>query len=287
MKIRNYLEYFATVLKSRIFVLIMLGKNYPRSNPISDGEILAMIEAVLPLLYDNPDGIEITARINKLLKKIIPYDFCHYLMDAQRPEPVQGPINMIFEKWGNDTSSFALQQSSDTLEEFFEDAVEQNYQSAMARLRERRPEILEYHYHRIESQTYPKIILGFLRFKETQTNNAFTTEEKNIFDRLAPHLILLFRMALTHASQSQAFHYFDGFSKLSSKLAIEHGLSASEVRLIPDILFGYNNKEIAEKNFISVDTVKSHIKHILKKTETKNRIDFISKFFTSPDHVQL
>ena len=158
----------------------MPEKKRVRSAPISDSEILRIIEAVLPLQYDNPEGIELTAQINKLLREIIPYDFCHYLMDAERPEPVHGRINMIFEKWGNKPSSVAMQHSTDTLEKFFEEAVEHNYQSAIARLKESRPEILEYHYHRIEAQPYPRIVIGFLRYKETQTSNGFTVEEKNI-----------------------------------------------------------------------------------------------------------
>jgi DNA-binding CsgD family transcriptional regulator len=262
-------------------------KNLSTAPTISESEILAMVEEVIPLLYDNSEGIEITAQINKLLREIIPYNFCHYLMDAEKPERVHGPINMIFENWGNDPTTIAMQQSTDTLEEAFEEAVEHNYQSAKARLREDRPEISEYHYHKIEAQSYPRIVIGFLRYKEAHTSNDFTVEEKNIFDRLAPHLILLFRMALAQASQSQAFQYFAAFTKLSSKLANDHGLSDAEVRLLPDILFGYSNEEIGERQFIAVATVKSHIKHIFKKTGAKTRVDFIGKFFTSPESVKL
>lgn len=40
---------------------------------------------------------------------------------------------------------------------------------------------------------------------------------------------------------------------------------------------GYKNKEIAERAFISLDTVKTHTKHIYAKLEAKTRIQAVRR----------
>jgi DNA-binding CsgD family transcriptional regulator len=273
--------------------LIMPEKKRTRSTPISDSEILALYEAIIPLLSHNPEGLDITSQINKRLLTFVHYDFYHYLMDAPTPDRIHGRLDMSYEKWenfGSDTIAHSVSMkpsSGEGLEMEFEEIIERNYQSVLDRSRALHPENSEYHYHRIESRTNPRIVIGFFRRKDTSSNIGFTREEKYIFEILTPHLISLYRAVLNQVCSSQGFQYFNTFAHLSSNLANNYSLSESEVRIIPDILFGHNNEGIALKHFISVETVKSHIKHILKKTGTKNRIDFISKFFTSPDSVQL
>jgi DNA-binding NarL/FixJ family response regulator len=52
-------------------------------------------------------------------------------------------------------------------------------------------------------------------------------------------------------------------------------LTAREQEIIHLIIQGYTNKEIAAKLFISLETVKSHRKHILLKTNCKNTASLI------------
>jgi DNA-binding CsgD family transcriptional regulator len=149
------------------------------------------------------------------------------------------------------------------------------------------PEISQFHYMRVESKTHPRVVIGFFRDQDVRSGNAFTRIEKKILDQLTPHVIPLFRAVLNQVYLSRSFQYFSAFAQLGSKLANDYNLSDSEVKLVPDILFGYSSEEIAERQFVSLATVKTHIGHILKKTGTKSRLEFIGKFFTSPEHVQL
>jgi DNA-binding CsgD family transcriptional regulator len=271
----------------------MPEKKHARSTPISDSEILAMYQSVLPFLYDNPEDLDVTNEINKLLLPFIYYDFYHTLMDTPEPEHLPSRMSLTFETWGASvdravTPTVSITQSvSEDPDALFDDAVERSYRYAIATSKVEHPDEKKFDYYRMESRKYPRIMIGFFRHLEPDRNRAFTLEEKKIFDQLTPHLFLLFRCALNQRAQSQAFQYFDGFAKLGSKLASEHDLSEMEVRMVPNILFGYSNEEIAERQYISVSTVKSHIGHILKKTGTKNRVDFLAKFFTSPEHVSL
>ncbi len=54
-------------------------------------------------------------------------------------------------------------------------------------------------------------------------------------------------------------------------------LSKREIELIQLVSQGYRNKEIADSLFISIETVKSHIKNSLRKLDAKNRVDLVQK----------
>ena len=55
-------------------------------------------------------------------------------------------------------------------------------------------------------------------------------------------------------------------------------LSAREIEILGLVMQGYTNNDIAEKLFISYETVKSHRKHILLKTGAKNTAALINYY---------
>jgi DNA-binding CsgD family transcriptional regulator len=268
-------------------------KAIPRSTRISDSEILAMYEAIMPLLYDNPKGLRLTNQINKQLIKFVWYDFLHFMMEDSSPNRSHVKFEAQLQTWGRLSAGSespelnVLPALSSDINARFNEHVEQSYLQAVQLAAVKYPTDGPYHYHRIVSRKYPRIAVGFFRMAPNNKATRFTPQDLRLFQHLRPHILRLFRVALNQTYQSQAFQYFDSFASIGSRLALEHKLSDTEVKLLPDILFGYTNEEIAARHFVSLATVKSHIKHILKKTGTKNRIDFISKFFTSPEHVQL
>jgi len=87
--------------------------------------------------------------------------------------------------------------------------------------------------------------------------------------------------------QSKRYNYFSTYMEICNKLVSEFELSPTEYKMMTEILSGRTNEEIAYRNFVSVPTVKTHLQHIFKKTGTKNRVDFIGKFFTSPQNIDL
>ena len=259
---------------------------------IDPSDILDMYQAILPLLYDNPERLNVGDEIQKQLFAFVPFDFGYSIMEDPKPEGSQGRLYTIADQWGSTPTSDASTVSIEPRKgkpssDDFEEVAKLTYWNVIARAKARDPRLREFHYHEIESRAYPRIAVGFFRRKGARSRNDFTREEKDLFDRLSPHIFLLYRSAQNQVYLSQAFQYFDTFTALGSKLASEHNLSESEVRLLPDILFGCTYKEMAEKHFISMETIRSHIKHILKKTGTKTRMELIGKFFTSPDRVRL
>jgi len=57
-----------------------------------------------------------------------------------------------------------------------------------------------------------------------------------------------------------------------------HKLTLREIEILGLIMLGYTNLQIAEKLFVSYETVRSHRKHILEKTGAKNTAALISYY---------
>lgn len=55
-------------------------------------------------------------------------------------------------------------------------------------------------------------------------------------------------------------------------------LSAREIEVFNFIVQGYTNKQIAERVFLSFETIRSHRKHILQKTGCANTVMLINYF---------
>ncbi|MCK8106526.1 response regulator transcription factor [Pseudoalteromonas sp. 2CM41L] len=68
----------------------------------------------------------------------------------------------------------------------------------------------------------------------------------------------------------------DTFDKKNYKVDINSfGLTKREKQIVEQLKLGYSNKEIARNKCISEATVKSHVKNILFKTNTKNRTSLL------------
>ena len=61
----------------------------------------------------------------------------------------------------------------------------------------------------------------------------------------------------------------------SADLKKRFGISLRETEVIDLLKDGLTNQEIADRLFISVTTVKSHLSHIYEKTETRNRVELL------------
>ena len=268
----------------------MPAKKKARTKAISDSDVLAMYEAIIPLIYDNPERLYVAYQINRRILTFVPFKFLHYIMEGEgMPKRFATNITTLsgFGHSEQDPNISVVPVKEAVSDEAFDESVQRNYRTIVQSYMVAHPDSKEFHYHRIESRVYPQIVVGFFRVKDARDDNNFSKEEIECFDQLTQHIFKLFRVALTQVQQSEAFRYFDSFAKIGSRITIEYSLSESETKLIPEILFGYSTEEIAERNFVSLATVKTHINHILKKTGTKSRLDFIGKFFTSPDHVQM
>jgi two-component system, NarL family, response regulator LiaR len=58
---------------------------------------------------------------------------------------------------------------------------------------------------------------------------------------------------------------------------LEFGLSKREIEVLDLLAAGYSSQEIAEKLFVSLSTIKTHVSGILEKLDVKRRIQAIEK----------
>ncbi len=58
-------------------------------------------------------------------------------------------------------------------------------------------------------------------------------------------------------------------------------LSAKEYAILMDIMDGLNNSQIAKKHFISVNTVKTHVKRLFTKLDVNDRVSAVRKIIST------
>jgi DNA-binding CsgD family transcriptional regulator len=263
-----------------------------RAADISEKDILLFYQDILPLFYENPEHIDISFALNQHLLKFIRYDFAHYLVDEFHERITPGKVRVEFGNWERNTKKdfsdiSIISIKDESSEASFNEMVEHSYQEAIKRKPVVDPDQTEYHYHRISSKDKPRVAVGFFRVKDTAKDNSFTKDEVRILEKLTPTILLILRTITGFSYQSRTYQYFNTYINIASQLVKKYRLSTMENKLVIDILFGYSNEEIADKNYISIATVKTHLNHIFKKTGTKNRVDFLGKFFTSPTRVEI
>jgi len=69
-------------------------------------------------------------------------------------------------------------------------------------------------------------------------------------------------------------------SKESVDLVADNPLSNKEYDIFMDLIEGKNNTEIAKLHYISINTVKTHIKHIFEKLDVHDRVTAVKKVLT-------
>ncbi|MFH0894811.1 MAG: LuxR C-terminal-related transcriptional regulator [Bacteroidota bacterium] len=102
---------------------------------------------------------------------------------------------------------------------------------------------------------------------------------------IIPMLLLLFvffavRYWLKLEIEKQRQHILSEYTRnveTKEQSDFKNLLSTREIEVLELIISGLSNKEIAEKLFVSLSTVKTHINNIYKILEVKNRREAIEK----------
>ena len=88
-----------------------------------------------------------------------------------------------------------------------------------------------------------------------------------------------FQIELTVKDPREATFQLKKMLHPSNDISIQnHKLSMREMEILGLIMLGYTNQQIADKLFISFETVRSHRKNILEKTGAKNTAALISYY---------
>ena len=122
--------------------------------------------------------------------------------------------------------------------------------------------------------------IGFFNAEEWTTDNEIILVQKvhQLLNLLRP-MATTVRLHLEAEVDDVAYANFQIKKKINTDCIINtQKLSVREIEIIGLIMQGYTNHEIAEKLFISYETVKSHRKHILIKTGAKNTAALINYY---------
>lgn len=92
--------------------------------------------------------------------------------------------------------------------------------------------------------------------------------EQELFSSLE---VAMYRFSAEHRKQVPSR------SKINEMVIAE--LTQKEYEVLQDLCQGMTNKELSEKHFISLNTVKTHVRKILEKFEVPNRASVIHKVF--------
>jgi DNA-binding CsgD family transcriptional regulator len=135
----------------------------------------------------------------------------------------------------------------------------------------------------VSSSSQPeKLELEFL-YNETWTPDAETVLLQKIQDILSVvrHGALALRVNLdidVKDPEEALFRIRKKMHQVHAPTIRNYSLSMREIEILGLIMLGYTNQQIAEKLFISYETVRSHRKHILTKTGATNTAALISYY---------
>ena len=126
------------------------------------------------------------------------------------------------------------------------------------------------------------MLLGFLKWLA----GGIIKFESSVWERLSIHfLVFLFNVFISFwlvffSSKLKGFKILKtGKAKIKvDDLISKYNISKREIEVIELICEGYSNKEIADKLFISVETVKDHNSRIYLKTQVQNRTQLAKLF---------
>ncbi|TAH64905.1 MAG: LuxR family transcriptional regulator [Anaerolineaceae bacterium] len=104
-----------------------------------------------------------------------------------------------------------------------------------------------------------------------------------LFTILFALLLFTFFIYIQKSYHSSAF-YEAGMEDKFLKFSQRYNLTPREKEVFQLLIKGIPNREIAQLMYISENTVKFHVKHLLQKTDCPNRVDLVSLYNTKHDY---
>lgn len=81
---------------------------------------------------------------------------------------------------------------------------------------------------------------------------------------------------MTSSIARRVLQYFQHQAPVATKLQ-DYNLSPRELEILNSLVKGYSYKLIADEHFISMDTVRSHIRHIYEKLQVNSKTEAVLK----------
>lgn len=122
---------------------------------------------------------------------------------------------------------------------------------------------------------YKEKLLATLSLFRDGHSPDFSAKELYFLHILKPHLSnQLYKLIIIESKESARY---TNYSQFIEQLTNKYGLSARETEVVNLVIKGSTNQEIADKLFISINTVKKHLYKIFNKTNSTSRTELIAK----------
>jgi DNA-binding CsgD family transcriptional regulator len=124
-----------------------------------------------------------------------------------------------------------------------------------------------------ESSQYMGLMI-FFRFIEKPKTSRKTFETMTAMEPFIKYIYASF-LAMQHSAKSFEVAFQDALNKMDHAA----GFSRAEQKVMMLTISGYSYKQIAEHLEVSLNTVRSHVKSIHKKTGTRSYTELFAKYF--------
>lgn len=138
-----------------------------------------------------------------------------------------------------------------------------------------------YHYKKLEDSRQKKlsikILILLILFMPAIIHDLFHLFHLSI--RFFPIIYCIFSIIFTHHLLNYYHHNHDSENKSPEKeIFIRYNISAREQEIISLLLQGYSNQNISSTLFITLSTVKTHLRNIYSKFGINSRFQLLTRF---------
>lgn len=126
-------------------------------------------------------------------------------------------------------------------------------------------------------------MMGLIYLDSRVASGIFTEEKKSLMEALSVHIAFALENARLHIQSQEAQKKIEALQAKQNKsedifhvFCSHYNLTKREQEVTALLIKGFSHKNIANKLFISSQTVKSHVKNIYAKTEVNNIISLLN-----------
>lgn len=261
---------------------------------ITDSNRLEFLNKSLHLLFNTPAGVNPLLEFAKSLYRYVPFDSFLCYVHTEDNATVRNGLQKTLKfgnhnyKYGMDAKLFVKEISGKevfTMEERMLELRHDHMQESLQNLRTMHPErtLISHHYHPVRALDDPECEVGFYRFHVSdKVDQPFTENDKAVFALFTKEITNFVRLHVA-LQKLENGNLAVSFLQVCDSISERYELTTAETKIMIEMLRGFTNEEIAERSFVSVPTVKTHIQHVLKKTNTRSRADFFGRFFLDPE----
>ncbi|MCI8608729.1 MAG: helix-turn-helix transcriptional regulator [Firmicutes bacterium] len=128
--------------------------------------------------------------------------------------------------------------------------------------------------------TFKEEPVGMLKLYRKRTSGDFNDRDVFVLNQLQKHFA--YRFSYETKKGDTRFFYARGYQE---EICKRHNLTEREGEIFEQVIQGYSNAQIAERENVSIHTIKKHLQNIYIKMGVKNRVQLLQGLPLSTDKI--